>query len=116
MDFICNSINGMHLSNSKFWQKLRQIETANGQTHQRNPSLVVNKQVVYTLGEKCNIFADNLEQVLTDNEDPEFDASFKRKATDATASSIIVHHFSASYLSAYIHTVYMHLTCICYFF
>ena len=80
----CNTINGMHISDSKLWQKLRKIETANEPAPRRNPSLVVNNQVFSNPGETCNIFADTLEQVFKDNDDPEFDANFKREVTDAT--------------------------------
>lgn len=74
----CNSINGMHISDSKLWKKLRSIEKGGEPTHSRNPTLVVNGIPVNDSTKTSNAFADSLESIFQDIDDPEYDAKHKK--------------------------------------
>ena len=75
----CNELNTHQVSDYLLWRKIKSIETSNLPKPRKTPSLnVASKDDLVTNPEDvANVFADSLEAVFQDANDPKFDSRFK---------------------------------------
>ena len=75
----CSTLNQFTPSDSKLWKKLNSIDKESKPSP--NPKLLINGQLIKEPALTSNIFADELEKVFQNHEDPNFDQSFAENVT-----------------------------------
>lgn len=76
-EIFCSSLNSFQVSDSILWRKLRSIETSKEQKQRKTPILRSGSTLESDPESVANIFAENLEQVFENSDDPSFDINHK---------------------------------------
>ena len=66
----CTSLNTYQVSDSILWKKLKAIESSGATKPPKTPTLKVNNEIVDSPEQVANVFADNLENVFQDTQNP----------------------------------------------
>lgn len=73
----CTKLNSLYVSNSTLWTKLKSIEGSQAPKSRKQPKLQFNNNLIVEPEQVANIFANTLEEVFQDANDPANDAIFK---------------------------------------
>ena len=84
----CDSLNDFSVSDSKLWSKIQSIDR-NTTQDRTCPKLLINDSLIHDESQVSEAFASNLEEVFTDNHDPQYNSEWLSKVNETANSCFI---------------------------